>query len=214
MLLTKILHREGSYRWQFERVKRTGETEQRAIPIPSDPSHLYADSETLKRVIRRGREADRSDIDAFVLAIRAAHHPKGAEFLLDVIRNPVDRPGLGTSRFDDETRKSHGKWKDNIGGSWSDAKFHAAVGLAELGSHEGVEWLIRNSRRNRDIGPKSISRFPHSGDTRGNYRMSSLHALADISGLGFNDDASVWSAWWIENKEDFEAIRSVSLRNR
>ena len=95
-----------------------------------------------------------------------------------------------------------------------EAKFHAAVGLAELGEHAGVEWLIRQSEPNEfGVGSKSASlnHAPHRKATRSNLRESCLHALADLSGLPPADKGDQWKVWWATNKDDF-APNPVALR--
>ena len=196
-LLSKMLAVEGGRRWHYEDARRTRSGELSAAIVTPTPSldgdqRLYAESEILSHLIARGRQADRHEIDAFVLAVRQAHHPQGEEFLLDVLRNPPD---------------SRGKWPDNVGGTWMDAKFHAAVGLAELGEHAGVEWLIGQSRSN-DFGVGSMSAFlsraPHRKAIGGNLRESCLHALADLLGQPATDRTAPLEAWWTANKSQFE----------
>jgi hypothetical protein len=205
-MISKMLAAEGSRRWHYEEARHTRSGELSAAivtpgPSPDSDKLLYAESEMLSRLIARGRQADRHEIDAFALAVRQAHHPQGKEFLLDVLRNPPD---------------SRGKWPDNVGGAWLDAKFHAAVGLAELGEHVGVEWLIEQSRSN-DFGvgsmSVSLSCAPHHKATRGNLRESCLHALADLLGQPATDRTAPLVAWWTANKSRFEP-RPVALQTQ
>ncbi|MEX0936880.1 MAG: hypothetical protein WDZ59_03395 [Pirellulales bacterium] len=234
-LMSKMLAVEGSQRWRYERARRTDEVELSATtftptPSPKNEKIIYSESKMLERVIARGRHADRHDMDAFVIAVRQAHHPQGKQFLLDVLRNPPD-PLRAEERFADDkssrvgdrpepergaegTPGARGKWPDNRGGSWLEAKFHAAVGLAELGEPAGVEWLIKESERN-DFGVGSMSaslnHAPHYKAVRSNLRESCLQTLADLSGRQATDDMDQWNAWWAANQDQFEP-RPVALQ--
>lgn len=218
-LMSKMLAVEGGQRWRYERARRTGEVELSAttvtpMPSPENDKIVYRESEMLARVIARGRQADRHDIDAFVIAVRQAHHPQGKPFLLDVLRNPPDPLSAELQTGTVGAPNARGKWPDNVGGSWLDAKFHAAVGLAELGEHAGVEWLIRQSEQNEfGVGSMSASlnHAPHREVTRSNLRESCIHALADLSGLPPTDESAQWKAWWAANKDDF-APNPVALQ--
>ena len=120
-LITSILDRDGGIRWRHEEGKGTGFPARQQRPFPSDDS-LYRESLLLEDVIKYGRTCGRSEIDDFVFAVRQAHHPRGKQFLLDVLNNPSD-PGNSFQGTD----KTKGKWSDNIGGSWEEARFHAAT---------------------------------------------------------------------------------------
>ena len=166
---------------------------------PTDPKFLYAESKMLERVITRGRQSDRSDIDAFVLTIREAHHLQGKPFFLDVLRNPELTDPLATG----ESETERGKWPDNVGGSWSDAKFHAAVALAELGEAEGVEWLLEKAKPN-DFGiDGTVFAAPHYRVHTGSLRENCRYVLADLSGLQPAEEFDQWIAWWAANKINY-----------
>lgn len=207
-LMRKMLAAEGALRWHYER-PQDGEPFAAAVspPIPADPKVLYADSKMLACILARGRQSDRSDIDSYVLAIRAAHHPQGKQFLLDVLQNPES-----TDPFDaNDPDVNQGKWPDNLGGSWRDAKFHAAVALAELGEPDGVQWLIAKAKPN-DFGlDGSVFRVPHARSASGSLRESCRYALADLSGIQPDGDADRWSTWWAENKAKF-VPQPITLR--
>ena len=115
--------------------------------------------EMLARVIQHGYEAGRSEIANVSLAVRQLHHPAGREFLQDVLRNRASESGRFEPSNPPQTvprqppqttpvPKSNSeaptasRWKDNTGGGWTDAKFVAAVGLAELSESEGIDWLL------------------------------------------------------------------------
>lgn len=213
-LISKMLAVDGNQRWIYELAHRNGQTKQIATtagpsPSPTDEKIYYRQSEMLERVISRGRQANRHNIDAFVIAVRQAHHPRGKQFLLDVLQNQPDPLSRGLT-----VDPLQGKWPDNLGGTWLDAKFHAAVGLAELGEHAGVEWLIKQSELNDfGVGSMSASLFhaPHRKAASSNLRESCLHALADLFELPATSDSKQWTAWWAANKDHFQP-KSVALQ--
>jgi hypothetical protein len=204
-LMAKMLAREGGERWRYEHARRTEQVGPSATTVTPNPSPendkiVYRESKMLENLIARGRQANRHEIDSFVIAVRQAHHPQGKSFLLEVLQNSPD--------------PTKGKWPDNVGGSWEDAKFHAAVGLAELGEHAGVEWLIKQSEPN-DFGTGSMSisvwNAPHAKASGGNLRQSCVYALEDLSGQRATEDAGQWKAWWGTSKKQF-VPRAVALR--
>lgn len=195
-VMTKILAKGGGARWQTERAARIGELGQAAsgaYPIGDSQKAI------VMRMIELGRKATRSNIDDFVLAIRQAHHPIAERFLLDVLKNP------------ETSDLKVGKWADNIGGSWSDAKFHSAVALAELGHSDGVEWLIsKTDGRFGDGG--YLNRAPHRGPQVKSLRECCLHALSDLSGEPSTLSQAHWLQWWKDHRNGFVPTRPVSLQ--
>jgi hypothetical protein len=190
-VLTKILEIHGSSRWQ-EPESGPDSIPQAVIPDTESLSRLT--SEILEHLIDQGVTADRSDIDAFVVALRQAHHADGNEFLRLVLQNPeVNAPAI----------QKPGLWADNMGGTWRDAKFHAAVALAELGEPAGVERLIEFARPN-DFGlDENLFSLAHTRDASGSRRASSLFALIDLFGLEPDADFAQTEAWWKVNQGQF-----------
>ncbi len=204
-LITAVLERDGGRRWQHEQVKRNGVAAAR--PLPS-ADILYQESPLLADVIKYGRKCGRSEIDDFSFAVRQAHHPQGKQFLADVLHNSPD----AGNPFRDADR-TKGKWPDNVGGSWDDARFHAAVGLAELGVEEGIRWLIEHARPN-DFGiDGSVDRHAHASTRTGSLRANCNAVLSDLSGLPATSDGNPrdWDECWREHAASF-VPRPVALR--
>ena len=153
-------------------------------------------------MITQGRKADRSDIDAFVFALRQAHHADGIAFLRDVLRNP-EVNALETPPAQTPPAVQTGKWADNLGGSWREAKFHAAVGLAELGESVGVEWLIEHARPTKFGLGASLFQLQHSRDPDGFMQVSCRHSLIDLFGLKPTADFAQLEGWWKSNQGQF-----------
>jgi hypothetical protein len=204
-LITAVLQRDGGMRWQHEEVKRNGFSSPR--PLPSGDV-LYRESPLLADVIKHGYKCERSEIDGFAFAVRQAHHPQGKPFLLDVLHNSSD---AGSPFRGADT--TNGKWPDNIGGSWEDARFHAAVGLAELDVEDGIRWLIEHAKPN-DFGiDGSVNRHPHVLTRTSSLRANCNAVLYDLSGLQAKSDGSQrdWDKWWHNNTASF-IPRPVALK--
>ena len=209
--LQKMLasHRHGGARWHYEQKQQAQRDGKEVFPSaviqPVSDQALYQNSPMLKRVIELAYQADSADIDHFVLVVRQAHHPQSKAFLLDVLQNPestiapTSPAGGGAAR----QRQAKSIWSDGQGGSWRDAKFHAAVGLAELGEPAGVEWLIACAVPN-DFGlDDSVYRVQHFHSRRGSLRENAHLALLDLFGLDANVSNSDWPEIWKSQQSKF-----------
>ena len=199
-LVAKVLMRDGGMRWQRNEEKRTADIGQRALPPDAS---LYRESQLLGHLVEYGRKCNASEIDAFVFAVRQAHHPKGKQFLLDVLHNPSNSDPFGNA--------AKGKWPDNQGGSWRDARFHAAIGLAELGVKDGVRWLIERARANRFGLDDSVFCHPHALAKSGSLRTNCDYALRDLSQGDRRRPRDTWDKWWREKAATFTP-RRVTLK--
>ena len=175
-VVARILSDEGSVRWQREYANRPGAfPQQRALP-PADAS--MAESPFVATILEQGRKATRSDIDYYVRALRNSHHPQCADFLRDVLLNPERNAPSPNA----------GKWEDNMGGGWRYAKLDAAIGLAELGRPEGMQWLIEKTR------PRDVE-----------YELAkqSGQALRALTGSQLDLGFAAWADWFRENGGKF-----------
>lgn len=209
-LVAKVLMHDAGPRWQSEEEKRTGLPGQRVL---QPDAVLYRKSPLLARVIEYGRKSPSSEIDAFVFAVRQAHHPQGKQFLLDVLHDPSDETPFAGA----DPAKS--KWPYRIRGT---ARFLAAVGLAELGVKEGVRWLVRHARTNNAGVYGTVRNYPHARDRTGNLRVNCEYALRDLAGVQRSQDRDQWrdwDQWWRKNSASFTprrvtlGVKSESQRN-
>lgn len=209
-------------RWKAHLVGRT------ASALPD------IETEFLKSLIKHAYSADRGNIAEFTLAARMLHHAASRDFLRDVLRNPESAPAdpfapaapretsptVTTGNTTQPTvtptapqktvPAAKSKWQDNLGGGWGDAKFIAAVGLAELNDVEGVEWLLSKARDNEFGLDGSLFYNRHVRDPRGSLRASSRASLADLFGLSGEQSFEQLNARWNELKPQFMA-RPVAL---
>ncbi len=204
-VMSLMLTEEASDRWRFELATNSDPRSQSAIAaVQNDPEFLYQKSEMIERLINRSRQVGSGDIDRIVMAIRNAHHPLGKAFLLEVLCNrKAGGDPFGWQWTNAMPPDSSKQWTDAMGGSWRDAKFHAAVGLAELGESIGVEWLIAAVQPN-DFGMDgTVFQGMHQLEPTGSLRKNARLVLADLFGIAPTDDPSELKTWWADNKARF-----------
>ncbi len=213
-VLAMMFESYGSHRWQSQLAAMFPEGDQRVpavVPLKNVTAQL--ESEMLTRVIAQGRQTSSSFIDNFTIAVRQTHHAEGKGFLIDVLQNPERGSSpSGADEFEPTTavKVNKGQWADNTGGSWRDAKFHAAVALAELGEPVGVEWLIAQARPDKFGIDGSVFTLPHARDPAGSLRASSQHSLIDLFGLKPSVEFAELEAWWKSHQGQFHP-RPVAL---
>ncbi|MCA9209932.1 MAG: hypothetical protein KDA55_16345, partial [Planctomycetales bacterium] len=199
-VLTEMFEVWGGRRWREQLAPlNPNDLPQTASSRPDATGEL--ESNALAMVVKFGYQADRSDIGKFALAVRALHHPASKPFLTDILQNPQTT-----------SKTENAKWKDNLGGQWTDAKYVAAVGLAELGEHAAVEWLLARARPNEFGFDSSLFHARHFHDPRGSLRESSRLALIDLFGQQHDATHTQLQQWWITNQQQL-IFRSVVLKS-
>lgn len=196
-VLTKAFHAWGQNRWSTD----PASIEQHAKPSKTWPQEIRDfELSALESVVSYGYKATRSDIVDFVRAARALHHPDAKPFLQAVLLNPQS---LNSSPFatpaQAATPPKQSTWSDNVGGSWPDARFVAAVGLAELGDPSAIDWLLDKAQP-KDFGFESIYQERHERDRSDSLRESSRCALIDLFGHPKDLTAIQLSDWWKMNR--------------
>lgn len=224
-VLTDIFEAWSSERWRSQLNRFNPDVLPQVVPPRVDAKF---EGEMLDRVIQHGYATDRSEIANASLAVRQLHHPAGRVFLRDVLRDPgsdtnpfaptnppktvsQQQPNTTPTPKNNSEAPKTSRWKDNVGGGWTDAKFVAAVGLAELGESEGVEWLLARAQPN-DFGiDSSLWTFPHNRDSRGSLMESSRLSLAELFGLPAQATTEELANWWRSNRTKFTA-RPATLK--
>lgn len=198
-VVTEMFEVWGGLRWREQLAPlNPNDLPQTESPRPDATGEL--ESNALAMVVKFGYQADRSDIGKFALAVRALHHPASKPFLTDILQNPQTT-----------SKTENAKWKDNLGGQWTDAKYVAGVGLAELGEHSAVEWLLARARPNEFGLDSSLFHARHFHDPRGSLRESSRMALIDLFGQQHDATHTQLQQWWITNQQNL-IFRSVVLK--
>lgn len=157
----------------------------RSVGPVASPIGFYLGPEVLEQIIAHSAKANSHEIDAFVLAVRQAFDPRGKLFLQNILHS------------------------SNVGGSWQDARFHAAVALAELGEAEGIEWLIDHT--DADAGESYVFRVPHRNVPGGARSQCCQAALVDLSGQTSLTTRAQWRQWWDSSRSRFQPAMLVNL---
>lgn len=130
--------------------------------------------EVIDVLIRQGRSADRLMVDHYLVALVRAGHP--------------DARPLFEQVFYDRDGKSHR----------SSARFHAAVGLAQLGDPNGYRWLVEQSV---DFNSSVWGAWPsvRRSTSLDHCCIAALQQLTDSQ----RDSHEAWVAWWnaVEKKQ-------------
>lgn len=124
--------------------------------------------DVVPELISRAEKAEPYVKDAYIVALARARDPRAKVLLL-------------------QTAKA-----DDSGGNWTSLKFHAALGLAELGDPIGVEWLIAHAD---DEIPTITLAWPQCIPNR-NLDSCTLAALRVLSGNAAFKTKAEFETWW------------------
>jgi len=123
--------------------------------------------EVVQELIRRGQKTERFRVDHYAIALARARVPEATEFFQMILR-------------------------DEVGRGQDSAKFHAAVGLAQLGEADGFVWLIAHSDNIQghvsNAWPSRMSEAKNLGGCCG-------AALRQVSGEDLKTKQD-WESWW------------------
>ena len=126
--------------------------------------------EVVTELVSRGEKADRFGADHYSIALARARVPEAADFFRMILR-------------------------DNTGKNYMDCtKFHAALGLAQLGDSAGFEWLIAHST---DALPTVCNAWP-GGVPNLNLDTCCHAALQQLSGKKDAKTKQEWETWWMQ----------------
>lgn len=124
--------------------------------------------EVVSELVGRGKNADRFRMDHYAVALARARVPEAAPLFLMILRDDTGRHFTPS------------------------AKYHAAVGLANLGDPKGFEWLIANS----DDSLPTVSNAWPPGVTNRNVNTCCTAALRELSGDQTRSTKLEWETWW------------------
>ena len=171
-VLTIMLEYDGQARWLLARPDAL----RQSAWIPQ----ITLSNDVLDTIISKAKQADHNQLDAYVIALVAAHDPRGQAFLKSVLESTDGTAEEGT-------------------------RFHAAVGLAELGDTAGFRWLVESAPGG------FIWSAPHVETSGGSCLDSRVHALNDLVGVK-KETIEEWQAWWKVQKEIVAPNGRVKLR--
>ena len=159
-------------------LRRTQETGEVAQREPS----ILLGAEVVVELIARGAKADRFRARHYAIALARARVPEARGLLRRLLDDSGERLPDGD-------------------------KFHAAVGLAQLGEPAGFEWLIANSD---NPTPTVANAWPRLVPSL-NLDVCCLAALRDLSARGDLHTRPEWQAWWQQTDKAMAARGHVAL---
>jgi hypothetical protein len=191
-VLGKMLAADAAARDAIRRRQEKGDVS------ASDP-RAYLGPEVVVELIDRGAKADRLRIDHYAIALARARVPEAQDFFKSILR--ATRPsGLfppsGTSRRDTPkfTTPPEQTTAPTDPYHWDSTRFHAAVGLAQLGDAEGIEWLIEHCKF---TGAGTVANaWPQGAPPGGSLSACCVQALRLLSGEYQRTSQAEWVAWW------------------
>jgi hypothetical protein len=190
-VLGKMLAVDAAARDAIKRQKETGEI---SAWVPS----VCLDSEVVAELIKRGTKADRFRIDHYTIALARARVPEAGDFFRTVLR---------ADRATNPTTTEPNTYVPNGPFYMDSTRFHAAVGLAQLGDMEGIDWLIANSEYTEGTVTNAAPRGAPPG---GSLHACCAEALRHLSGERSKGSKAEWTEWAksIGNKKS-PVIRTV-----
>jgi hypothetical protein len=137
--------------------------------------------EVVTVLIDRGSNADRFRIDHYTIALARARAPEAKDFFQSILRKgSVQRDPFTPAAGNPPPLES--------------TQFHAAVGLAQLGDAEGIEWLIENCKF---TGAGTVlNAWPQGAPPGGSLSECCLQALRLLSGEHQRTSQAEWAEWW------------------
>jgi hypothetical protein len=172
-VLGKMLAADAAARDALRRQKEKGEV---SAVIP----RVFLGPEVVAALVERGGKADRFRSDDYAIALARARAPEARGFFQSILRGraePANAAGAApvSWRHLDSTR------------------FHAAVGLAQLGDAEGIEWLIEHCEFSQGFVTNAS---PQGAPRGGDLSSCCMEALRQLSGERQRTSRAAWAAWW------------------
>jgi hypothetical protein len=174
-ILGNMLATDAAARDQIRRQKATGE-------VSASISAVYLGPEVVEELLERGKKADRFRIDHYTIALARARVPEPRDFFASILSAKTG-PAIAAAGEDVPAGFRH----------MDGTRFHAAVGLAQLGDPAGVQWLIANCEDPN--GFVSHAR-PYFADHGGSIGTCCQAALQQLSERMDPTTKAEWAAWW------------------
>lgn len=147
-------------------------------------AYIALGPEVVTELLKRGEKAERYPLNDYVIALARARDVRAKAFFLDILTNKART------------------------GYMSDARFHAALGLAQLGDTAGFEWLIAHSES--DMGSINIA-YPEGAAPSRGLGVCCVAALRTLSGSKDLTSRKDWEAWWSQVAKPFVPQSVVQL---
>jgi hypothetical protein len=193
-VLGKMLATDAAARDAIRRHKETGEVSQWVATVRLAP-------EVVNELLERGRKADRFHIDDYTIALARARTSEARDFFKSILRAtredapfavvpPPERDAPEPPITDPVSDKVIG-FAPTAPYHSECTRFHAAVGLAQLGDSEGIDWLIENCESTEGSVERGRPVGAHGSDL-GDCCVGALRQLTNKHAL---TDKVAWAAW-------------------
>lgn len=176
-ILGNMLATDAAARYAIRRQKETGEI---GAWIPT----VHLGGEVVAELIARAKHADRNRIDHYVVALARAKAPEARELFESILNAKT-----GATPADIAAGVSVPAGFRHLDGT----RFHAAVGLAQLGEPAGFDWLIANCE---DPNGWVQNARPHLADRGGSIGTCCQAALQQLAGKREPLTKAQWETWW------------------
>ena len=170
-VLGKMLATDAAARDAIRRRNETGEVSAWAPTVCLAP-------DVITELLKRAQHADRFRIDHYTIALARSRTPEAKEFFRSILSTPVPN-----NPFDE---RSTGPYH------LTTTRFHAAVGLAQLGESDGLEWLIANCE---DTSGSVMNARPKGAPPGGGLGACCTESLRQLSGERTRTSKFEWRAW-------------------
>jgi hypothetical protein len=192
-ILGNMLADDAGARDAIRRQKETGEV---SASVPT----VYLGPEVAAELLERGKKADRHRIDHYVIALVRARVPEARGFFTTILdeRRPIP---AGVPFGVDVPDGFH----HNDG-----TRFHAAVGLAQLGDPAGYDWLIANCEDPNGFVQHARPYFAERSDIGACCRAALRQLSGDKPTTSHLATRAEWEAWW--RPVDLDDLKGRAVR--
>jgi hypothetical protein len=178
-VLGKMLATDAAARDTIKRQKETGEI---SAWIPS----VHLGPEVVAELVKRGEKADRFRIDHYTIALARARVSESSDFFKAILRaEQSSGPPVQNAIRAPEDRPRGPYHLDST-------RFHAAVGLAQLGEREGIDWLVAHSEYTEGTVSNGV---PVGTPPGGSLYKCCREALRHLSLENTRTTHAEWAAW-------------------
>lgn len=170
-VLGKMLATDAAARDTIRRAETTGEV---SAWVPT----VQLDHAVVTELLKRANKADRFRIDHYTIALARSRAPEAREFFRSILAdsapiNPFSDAPSGTIHL-------------------TSTRFHAAVGLAQLGDVAGFRWLIAHCD---DTAGTVTNAWPKGARPGGGLGDCCIEALRQLSGRQELTSKADWEGW-------------------
>lgn len=170
-VLGKMLATDAAARVAIRRRNETGE-------ITAWVPMVCLGHEVVTELLNRAYRADRFRIDHYTIALARSRVPETKEFFQSILRVPVPNNPFTAIPASQ--------------GHLESTRFHAAVGLSQLGEFEGVDWMIANCE---DTTGHVMNAWPKGATRGGGLDACCVDVLRQMSDEQARKSKADWAAW-------------------